>query len=75
VGPINLTILNQGRATRFLWALMIGLGASVMDAIYCGISFTGLSQFLDRGIVKAFMQVMSLCSCCFSASSSCWRNP
>ena len=59
VGPINLTILNEGAQRGFLWALMIGLGASVMDAIYCGISFTGLSQFFDRGIIKASMQVMS----------------
>jgi threonine/homoserine/homoserine lactone efflux protein len=59
VGPINLTILNEGAQRGFLWALMIGIGASVMDAIYCGISFTGLAQFFDHGIVKAFMQVMS----------------
>ena len=59
VGPINLTILNEGAQRGFLWALMIGIGASVMDAIYCAISFTGLSQFFDHGIVKASMQVMS----------------
>lgn len=59
VGPINLTILNEGAQRGFLWALCIGLGASFMDAIYCAISFTGVSQFLDHGFVKAFMQVMS----------------
>ena len=59
VGPINLTILNEGAQRGFLWALFIGLGAAVMDAIYCAISFTGLSQFFDHGIVKASMQVMS----------------
>ncbi len=59
VGPINLTILNEGAQRGFLWALFIGLGAAVMDAIYCAISFTGLSQFFDHGFVKAFMQVMS----------------
>ncbi len=58
VGPINLTILNEGAQRGFRWALFIGLGASVMDAIYCAISFTGLSQFFDHGIVKALMQVM-----------------
>ena len=59
VGPINLTILNEGARRGFAWALLIGLGASVMDAIYCAISFTGLSSFFDHGIVKATMQVMS----------------
>jgi len=59
VGPINLTILNEGAQRGFLWAVFIGLGAAVMDTIYCAISFTGLSQFFDHGIVKASMQVMS----------------
>lgn len=59
VGPINLTILNEGARRGFNWALFIGLGAAVMDAVYCGVSFTGLSQFLEIRIVKAAMQVMS----------------
>jgi putative LysE/RhtB family amino acid efflux pump len=59
VGPINLTILNEGAQRGFFWALCIGLGASVMDAVYCAISFTGLASFLDHGIVKASMQVLS----------------
>jgi threonine/homoserine/homoserine lactone efflux protein len=59
VGPINLTILNEGARRGFTWAFFIGLGAAVMDAVYCAISFTGLSQFFDHGFVKAFMQVMS----------------
>ncbi len=58
VGPINLTILNEGAQRGFVWAFFIGLGAAVMDTIYCTISFTGLSQFFDHGLVKAFMQVM-----------------
>lgn len=59
VGPINLTILNEGAQRGFFWALLIGLGASVMETIYCAFSFTGFSAVLDRGIVKAFMQVFS----------------
>jgi threonine/homoserine/homoserine lactone efflux protein len=58
VGPINLTILNEGAQRGFVWAFCIGAGAAVMDAIYCAISFTGLSQFFDHGFVQAFMQVM-----------------
>jgi len=59
VGPLNLTILNEGAQRGFLWAFFIGLGAAAMDTIYCAISFTGLASFLDHGIVKASMQVFS----------------
>ena len=31
VGPINLTILNEGARRGFKWAMLIGLGASVME--------------------------------------------
>jgi threonine/homoserine/homoserine lactone efflux protein len=58
-GPINLTILNEGAQRGFLWAFFIGLGAVVMDAIYCAVAFAGFSQFFDHGIVKASMQVAS----------------
>jgi threonine/homoserine/homoserine lactone efflux protein len=59
VGPINLTILSEGARRGFRWCFMVGLGAATMDAIYCAISFTGLSQLIDHGIVKASMQVAS----------------
>jgi threonine/homoserine/homoserine lactone efflux protein len=59
VGPINLTILNAGSQRGFQWAFFIGLGATVMDVIYCAVSFTGLSPFIDHGLMKALMQVMS----------------
>ena len=45
VGPINLTILNEGSQRGFRWALFIGLGAAVMELIYCSIAFTGFSSF------------------------------
>lgn len=59
VGPINLTILHEGPLRGFLWAFLIGLGATTMDTFYCAVSFTGLSSFFDHGIVKASMQVAS----------------
>lgn len=58
-GPINLTILNEGARRGFRWAFMIGLGAAVMDGIYCAISFTGFAEFFTHRIVKATMQVAS----------------
>ena len=58
-GPVNLTILNEGAQRGFLWALLIGFGASCMETIYCAFSFTGFSTLLDHGVVQALMQVFS----------------
>ena len=33
VGPVNLTIMNEGARRGFFWAIMIGLGASVNGAV------------------------------------------
>jgi threonine/homoserine/homoserine lactone efflux protein len=59
VGPINLTILNEGTRRGFLWAVLIGLGASAMETIYCAIAFTGFSSFFDNRVVKASMELFS----------------
>jgi threonine/homoserine/homoserine lactone efflux protein len=59
VGPINLTIINEGARQGFFWALMIGLGATTMEVIYCFIAFTSLASFFDRGYVKAIMELCS----------------
>ena len=59
VGPINLTILNEGSQRGFKWAALIGLGATVMEVIYCFIAFTGFASFFSQGIVKASMELFS----------------
>jgi threonine/homoserine/homoserine lactone efflux protein len=59
VGPINLTILNEGARRGFKWAALIGLGATVMEVIYCFIAFTGLASFFTHGYVKAAMELFS----------------
>lgn len=58
-GPINLTIINEGARRGFLWAFLIGLGASVMDCTYCAISFTGFAALCRVDVIKAVMQVFS----------------
>jgi threonine/homoserine/homoserine lactone efflux protein len=58
-GPINLTILNEGSRRGFLWAVMIGLGASTMECIYCALSFTGFSSFFSGGPIKTGMEIFS----------------
>jgi threonine/homoserine/homoserine lactone efflux protein len=59
VGPINLTILNEGARRGFKWAALIGLGATTMEVIYCFIAFTGFASFFTKGYVKAAMELFS----------------
>ena len=59
VGPINVTIINEGARRGFKWAAMIGLGAVLMEVIYCTIAFTGFASFFSRGVVKAIMELAS----------------
>ena len=59
VGPVNLTIMNEGARRGFKWAGLIGLGATSMEVIYCAMAFTGFASFFSRGYVKAAMEVFS----------------
>jgi len=59
VGPVNLTIINEGARRGFLWAILIGMGAVVMEVIYCTLAFTGFASFFSRGYVKAAMELFS----------------
>ena len=59
VGPINLTIINEGARRGFRWAALIGLGACAMEVIYCIIAFTGFASFFGNRIIKASMEVFS----------------
>jgi threonine/homoserine/homoserine lactone efflux protein len=59
VGPINLTIINEGARRGFKWALLIGLGSVAMESIYCAIALTGFSAFLLLPLVKSIMELVS----------------
>lgn len=59
VGPVNLTIMSDGARRGFLYALLIGFGASLMETFYCGLAFTGFASFFEHGMVKAAMEVAS----------------
>jgi threonine/homoserine/homoserine lactone efflux protein len=61
VGPINLTIMNEGARRGLGWALLIGLGATFMEASYCGLAFTGFAAYFTRGIIKTIMELVSFC--------------
>src|SRR5947199_1522683 len=59
VGPVNLTILNEGARRGFKWAALIGLGATLMEVLYCAVAFTSFASFFSKGYVEAAMQVFS----------------
>src|SRR5450432_2227383 len=59
VGPVNLTIMNEGARRGFFWAFMIGLGATLGEVIYCFIAFTGFASFFSHGYIKAGMELFS----------------
>ena len=59
VGPVNLTIINEGARRGFAWAVLISLGATTMEVTYCFIAFTGFASFFTQGYIKAGMELFS----------------
>lgn len=59
VGPVNLTIIHEGARRGFCYGLLIGMGATVMEVVYCVVAFTGFATFFSRGYVKAAMELIS----------------
>jgi threonine/homoserine/homoserine lactone efflux protein len=59
VGPINLTIINEGARRGFRWAVLIGLGAVLMETIYAALALTGFAAFLNSATVKAALQLLT----------------
>ena len=52
VGPVNLTIINEGARRGLFWALMIGFGAVTMEVIYCALAFTGFASLFTGQDMK-----------------------
>jgi threonine/homoserine/homoserine lactone efflux protein len=59
IGPVNLTIMNEGARLGFKWGAMIGIGATVMEVMYCALAFTSFASFFSKGYVEAAMQIFS----------------
>lgn len=58
VGPINLIIINEGARRGFKWALMIGLGATLMEIIYCLFAFSSFASFFSKGQIEFVMRLL-----------------
>jgi len=59
VGPVNLTIMNEGARRGLAWALMIGFGAVTMEVIYCALAFTGFASMFTGQEMKRAMELGS----------------
>lgn len=59
VGPINAAILNEGGRRGFRWAFMVGLGATVMEFLYCALGFAGISELFTGRWIEAALQMIS----------------
>lgn len=58
-GPVNATLLAEGGKKGFRWALFVGMGAVVMEAIYCGIAFAGFDALFGSRLFRATMELVS----------------
>jgi len=65
VGPINVAIINEGAQRGFRWAVLIGLGALVMETIYCGLAFAGFSGMFTSPILRAAIELLSFLATLF----------
>jgi len=59
VGPVNLTIMNEGAQRGFRQAAVISSGALLMEVIYCSLAFTGFASFFTAGKIHAAMEVFT----------------
>jgi threonine/homoserine/homoserine lactone efflux protein len=59
VGPVNVTIMNEGALRGLLRALLISLGAVAMEVIYCAVAFTGFASLLTGPLIKRAMELGS----------------
>ena len=59
VGPINMAIVNEGARRGFWWGFWIGLGAVVMEVVYCALAFAGFTGLFASELVRAVMELTS----------------
>jgi threonine/homoserine/homoserine lactone efflux protein len=59
VGPVNVTIINEGARRGLFWGLLIGFGAVAMEVLYCALAFTGFASLFTGPTMKAAMELTS----------------
>lgn len=59
VGPVNVTIINEGARRGFRHAFFVGFGAVVMEVIYSAMAFAGFAQLFTSAWLRAVMELVS----------------
>lgn len=57
IGPVNAAQLDRGIKSGFLHAWLVGLGATIADAIYMLLVFVGVVQFIEVPIIQTFLWI------------------
>jgi L-lysine exporter family protein LysE/ArgO len=60
IGPINVAVISRGFKKSFGNAFAVGLGASLMDFLYCAATMLGLSALVHRLEVSIIFQIIGL---------------
>ncbi|OIJ16831.1 amino acid transporter [Anaerobacillus alkalilacustris] len=55
IGPVNAAQLDKGIKNGFLHSWLVGLGATVADAIYMLLVFVGVVNFLEIPFMQTFL--------------------
>jgi len=58
-GPINVTVVNESAQRGFIRGLMIALGATTMEVVYCGVASAGFAVLFQNPVVRAAMELSS----------------
>lgn len=58
-GPINITVVNESAQRGFSRGLLIALGATAMEIVYCAAAFAGFAELFQRPLVRAIMELFS----------------
>jgi len=59
VGSINVAIMEAGVHHGRNRALLVGLGALLMEMAYCSVAFGGFARLFDDHLVRASMELIS----------------
>ncbi|WP_332694951.1 LysE family transporter [Halalkalibacter lacteus] len=57
IGPVNAAQLDRGIKNGFLHAWLVGLGATVADALYMLLVFVGIVKFIEVPIIQTFLWI------------------
>jgi threonine/homoserine/homoserine lactone efflux protein len=74
-GPVNATILGEAARKGIRWSVFVGLGAVLMESIYCAVAFAGFARLFESKTVKATMELVSFLLMLWLGVKYLWGAP